>query len=226
MTKAKSAVRSTRPRPQLDRDVIVEAGLKLAALGTGDGISFRKLGEELGADPTAIYRHFRSKEELMHALLDRLLARVAEGTSTKVGWRRSLRDNAAATLDILVAHPAVGIEAGTRSTGGPAERDMVELILSALTEAGLSGADVVRFYSVYAGYCLAFASASAAGRLIEDESFDNDEFWVPDLGRIDSERHPNVAIHAKKLMELRDREVFLAGADVILDAIEAAARKS
>lgn len=226
MTKAKSAVRSSRPRPQLDREVIVEAGLKLAALGASDGISFRKLGEELGADPTAIYRHFRSKEELMHALLDRLLAVTAEQVSPELGWRQRLRDNAARTLDILVAHPSVGIEAGTRSTGGPAERDMVELILAALTEAGISGPDIVKFYSVFAGYCLAFASASAAGQLIEDESFDNDEFWVPDLGRIDSERHPNIAIHAKKLMELRDRDVFLAGADVILDAIETAAHKA
>ena len=47
-------------------------------------MSVRRLGAELGADPTAIYRHFRDKDELVLALLDRLLAQV-EGRADVTG---------------------------------------------------------------------------------------------------------------------------------------------
>ena len=68
--------RPARPRPQLDRESILDAGIRLAASGRADAVSVRRLGAELGADPTAIYRHFRDKDELVLALLDRLLAQV------------------------------------------------------------------------------------------------------------------------------------------------------
>ena len=90
--------------------------------------------------------------------------------------------------------------------------------------ARLSGETAVRFYSVYSGYCLAFASATSAGRLIGDVPSEIDSLWIGDLGRIETERHPHLAEHAGRLMELRDRTIFLTGIDVILDAIEAAAR--
>ena len=60
-------------RARLDRESIIAAGLELAASGTST-ISVRELGNHLGADPTAIYRHFRNKEQLMEALLDELIS--------------------------------------------------------------------------------------------------------------------------------------------------------
>ena len=41
--------------------------------GNPEPLTVRRLGKELGADPTAIYRHFRDKDELVRAVLDRLV---------------------------------------------------------------------------------------------------------------------------------------------------------
>ena len=38
----------------------------------------RRLGKELGADPTAIYRHFRDKDDVVVGALDRLIAECVE----------------------------------------------------------------------------------------------------------------------------------------------------
>jgi AcrR family transcriptional regulator len=63
----KSAVRT---KVKLDPERIIAAGLELAARPGVSAISVRELGTMLGADPTAIYRHFRSKDDLMRSLLD------------------------------------------------------------------------------------------------------------------------------------------------------------
>ena len=55
--------RTQRVRPQLDVATILEAALRLSGAGNPEPLTVRSLGNELGADPTAIYRHFRDKDE-------------------------------------------------------------------------------------------------------------------------------------------------------------------
>jgi AcrR family transcriptional regulator len=76
-----------RARPQLDADTIVDAALRLAGGGNTEMLTVRSLGKELGADPTAIYRHFRDKEELMKAVLDRVIADAVAAVDASLGWR-------------------------------------------------------------------------------------------------------------------------------------------
>ncbi len=215
--------RGARRRPQLDRETILDAGIRLAASGRADAVSVRRLGAELGADPTAIYRHFRDKDELVLALLDRLLAEVNARTGSAGDWRTRLRASAMATIEVMCDHPCVGVEAGTRSTNGPAERQAIENVLAAFAEAGLDDESAVRFYGVFTGYVLAFASALAAGRLNDAATGGPDDHWVEPLGRVDPAAHPHVARHAASLMRLTTDDVLSTGIEVILDAAEAAA---
>ena len=64
-------------------------------------ISVRDLGAHLGAIRPPIYRHFRSKEDLMKALLDELIAHEPrrESTAEPDDWRGRLRHLAVATLE-------------------------------------------------------------------------------------------------------------------------------
>ncbi|MFD8982275.1 TetR/AcrR family transcriptional regulator, partial [Streptomyces sp. NPDC059564] len=70
--------RSKRAGSQLTPDAIIEASLRIAARGSADAFTVRRLGEELGADPTAIYRHFRDKDELLLSVADRTLGEVLD----------------------------------------------------------------------------------------------------------------------------------------------------
>jgi AcrR family transcriptional regulator len=47
----------------LDREALVTAALRLAQRRDPVAMSFRAIGRELGADPTAVYRHFRDGNE-------------------------------------------------------------------------------------------------------------------------------------------------------------------
>ena len=77
-------------RVRLDRDRILDAA---EAIATSEGIgklTMRRLGAELGADPTALYRHFRDEKELLVELADRLFGRSLE-LDPSLPWRERFR---------------------------------------------------------------------------------------------------------------------------------------
>ncbi|UUT35959.1 TetR/AcrR family transcriptional regulator [Microbacterium elymi] len=158
-----------RAQTRLDREAIVAAGLELAASSGRATVSVRELGARLGADPTAIYRHFSSKEEVMRALLDAVIAEsVAAVQAEPADWEQRLRELATHTLRTFIRYPAIGAEATTLTTHGPGELSAIELMLDAFTRAGLNDQDVVRHYALLAQHSLSgaagIARAQAGGR--------------------------------------------------------------
>src|SRR5262245_56986813 len=98
-----------RPRAQLTPDAIVQAALHTAANSGAEGLTVRRLGHHLGADPTAIYRHFRDKDEILLEVADRLIRDMADRLPPDLGWRDRLEWIARQTLGIFLAHPAIGV---------------------------------------------------------------------------------------------------------------------
>lgn len=215
----------SRPRrPSLDREMIVDAALRLAQQPDPEAMSFRALGRELGADPTAVYRHFRDRNELVEAGLDRLIGQVAAAVPSALPWRERLRAAALTYFDVIVSHPVIGAEAGHRTTGGPGELAMLELLLEALDEAGLPRERVVSYYSLIAGYAASMAAAAAAYRLQDGRvELPSDQVWVGTAGLLDATRFPMAVELRDELAELRTEDVFSSGFELLLRNVEAAA---
>src|SRR4051794_1616415 len=70
------ARRTRRARGSLSPDVILEAAERVAEQGF-ETLSMRAVAARLGAVPMALYNHFATKEQLVAALLDRVLLRFA-----------------------------------------------------------------------------------------------------------------------------------------------------
>lgn len=222
----------TGPRKvRLNKARIVQAGLAVASENHSSTFSAKDLGEELGVDPTAIYRHFRNKGHLMEALLDELHARsVRSITAPPEDWRGQIRQLAAATLDEFSSHPSVAGEAMVVTTHGPGELAAVELFLSALTRSGLDGDDVVQHYALISSYVLSTASGIARSRA---ESFDDPDVdvaatdadmpWLDGPILADPRTHPHIAKFTVELAELKDREIYMLGIETLLNAAERAA---
>ncbi|MBS1699671.1 MAG: helix-turn-helix transcriptional regulator [Actinobacteria bacterium] len=210
-------------RARLDAGVIVAAGLELAESGVSS-ISVRELGTRLGADPTAIYRHFRSKDDLMRALLDDITLRGVESvTLPREDWRGRLRALAAATLDLYSRYPAVGAEATTLTTHGPGELGAIELMLEAFTIAGLDEDDVVRHYALLASHLISSAAGVARARA-DRGGGELDGPWFDEPPLADPRTYPRIAAHAIALASLRDSDLYFAGVELVLESAERAAR--
>lgn len=217
---------ATARKTRLDRQTIVAAALELAETPGVTAVSFRELGAHLGVDPTAVYRHFRSKDELNAALLEELTARaLARVTASPDDWRERLRQLASATLTEFERCPAIGVEAMAITTHGPAERRAIELMLDAFSRAGLAGEELIRHYALLALHSLAGGANMARARIDRGRGPEVDDTWLDRPIFADAREFPLLAAHATELAALRDRELFAAGVELVIESAERAAQR-
>ena len=79
-------------RGSLTKELIVSESLRLLDEGGVDGFSLPKLGRALGADQTAVYRHFASKDDLVLAIADRLIDEGLTGLEPRECWVDTLAE--------------------------------------------------------------------------------------------------------------------------------------
>lgn len=139
-----------RKRVSLSREVILETAMRLADSEGTSVLTLTRLGRALGADPTALYRHFRNKDELLLAMGDELMAEAVAGIEPGTGWVDTLRSAAWSVRRAYLARPALGAQSAARFTGGAAELRLVDTITAELTKAGLEPDAAAR-------HCRAFA---------------------------------------------------------------------
>lgn len=230
MTAARStparARRTAEGRTPLDRASIIEAGLRLAARPGTSSISVRELGAQLGADPTAIYRHFSSKESLMRSLLDEVTRMSLEHiTAEPEDWKARLTQLSIATQELYATYPAIGVEAVVLTTNGPGELDVIEFMLDAFSRAGLTGDELVRHYALLAAHILSNAGGIARDRSERGRDAREPSPWFEGPLLADPVRHPLIVSVSPQLRALEDRELYLLGVDTIIRSAERAARE-
>jgi AcrR family transcriptional regulator len=123
------------PRGSLNRKGIAIAALAVLDRRGVDGLTIRAVAHELGADPTALYRHFRDKADLLSDVGDRLLADV-QPPRPDATWREALEQVAHQFKAALTRH-AGGVALFAESPYTPAATGLIEQTLAHLTAKGL-----------------------------------------------------------------------------------------
>ncbi|MFI6586926.1 TetR/AcrR family transcriptional regulator [Embleya sp. NPDC050493] len=213
-------VRSKRTGTQLTPEAIIDASLRIAARGSSDAFTIRRLGEELGTDPTAIYRHFRDKDELLLSVADRTLGEVLDSIPDGLDWRDRLRALADGSLAVALKYPVVASTMASRTTRRPNEFRVVELILGMVTEAGLDGADAVLHYRMVGDSLLAYVGQRAAYLLFDPEVRASDESaWNVEYRLVDRQGFPHITRLSAELAEVSQDRVFHVRVEALITAI-------
>lgn len=71
--------RPTRTGTVLSERLIVETALRMLREHGSAGLSARRLGAALGADPSTLYRYFTGMDELTRAIGEELIGRALDG---------------------------------------------------------------------------------------------------------------------------------------------------
>jgi AcrR family transcriptional regulator len=92
---------------RLDRSQILDAAERIVGSEGAAALTLRRIGIELDTDPTAIYRHFRNKEELLTHLAARLFS-TEPAIDPALSWQDQLRTLIRHNVERYRAHPDLG----------------------------------------------------------------------------------------------------------------------
>jgi AcrR family transcriptional regulator len=124
-------------RTPLTRERVLQAAVELGDRGGIEALSMRKLGQELGVDAMALYRHVRGKDDLLDGLVEAIVGQI-EGPTAAADWKAALRAQAMSARNVMLRHPWARQVLEERGTGGPATLARVESALATLYEGGFS----------------------------------------------------------------------------------------
>ena len=97
----------------------------------------RRLGQALGVEAMALYRHVRDKDELLDGAVDTVVGEI-EHPAPSDDWRGGLRNLALAARAVMLRHPWVPPVLVTRPQVGPQTLRHLEAVMSILLGAGFS----------------------------------------------------------------------------------------
>jgi AcrR family transcriptional regulator len=216
-----------RRRAALSRAAIIEAALTIGAAEGGSALTFSRLGKELGADPTAVYRHFRDKDELVLALTNRMVEesvdRIKDADPETTGWRGWLRLVALSIRTVYLERPAIAVLAATRTSATPVETTSVERIIAVLHRAGLPVIEAAEVYRGLLDMTLAMTQCTASWTLLPAEVQEQDaKAWTVTYAMLPEAEFPHVHESVPRLAELNrdDGAVFELVLDLFLDGVQ------
>jgi AcrR family transcriptional regulator len=224
--------RST-PRNTLSREALLEAGLGIARREDLGKLTLKKLADEFGVTPMAVYRYFRNKAEIIDGVLDLFVREAAvtehQSAETPEDWKRWIRLTFHGMRRALLETPSVIPFLGTSYSFGPGAMAVLEETLAVLRGAGLSERAAVRAFLTLASYTIGAVGFQAAwqGPPSSDAEVELDPDFEERLRqsrlRFESARrssHPNIVELAPQLAEAMGEFPFEQGLDHILESLE------
>ena len=156
---------TTRRRP-LSRERILAAALELVDEQGIDALSMRKLGQSLGYEAMSLYNHVANKDDLLHGILDLVLAEMEPPDPQ--GGLPGIRASALSAHEALTRHPWAASMLMSPAGIRPARIAYMEGLLAALRGAGLSAETTYTAYHVLDAHIIGFSLwASTHGKMPE-----------------------------------------------------------
>jgi AcrR family transcriptional regulator len=196
-------------RGSLTPELIVKESLKLLDGEGLDGFSMPKLGRALGADPTAVYRHFPSKDDLILAIADQLIEDAMADLAPHVCWVDTVTDIVRRIRRTYCDHPAAASLAACRTTQRPAEMRSADTLIGAILDAGFEGRTAARVYRAIADFALAGAGGEAGFHALDTRLQEKDRTaWMRAYRAVDRAEHPHIWQLREELPAVTDDDVF------------------
>ena len=188
-------------RSTLSPDDFVRAAMELVDETGIVSLTMRALGERIGVDATAIYRHFPNKESLLDAMLDFILGEAANLEPTGATPRERILSVAVSVRAAMRRHPnlagAFAQATGDFANGLTISRRMI----AELRALGLTGEHLVRMYQSFEGYILGSSVFDTGGypetftirqsryRYLNEPEFDEVARTAGDVERVTEEAY-------------------------------------
>ncbi len=134
-----TTTRTETGRSRLSRDLVLRAAVELGDEGGLDALSMRKLGQQLGVEAMALYRHVRHKDDLLDGVVEAIVGEIRiSPPATGDDWKAALRTQILDARAVMLRHPWARRVLEDRGVGGPATLAYIESVLAILRAGGFS----------------------------------------------------------------------------------------
>jgi TetR/AcrR family transcriptional regulator, tetracycline repressor protein len=157
-----------------------------------DDLRMRRLGDELGVDPMAVYHYFPNKAALLDAVVERLFGEV-EIPARRGDWEEDLREIASAARTSMLRHGGALVLLATRPPSTPEAFTLLDACASILLDAGLSAEAAADGVDLLGRLLIGHLVAEAGSTPGADPDDDVDDRHAEAQAALDPERFPALA---------------------------------
>jgi AcrR family transcriptional regulator len=125
------------PRLPLSRERVLRAAVALADEVGADAISMRRIAQELGVVPMALYKHVASKDELLDGMIDVVVGEIdppADGPD----WKTTIRRRVLSARAALLRHPWASRVIESRAEATPTVMAYMDSMIGIFRAGGFS----------------------------------------------------------------------------------------
>jgi AcrR family transcriptional regulator len=236
---AKRASKRTAAGSGLTADRIRDEALRLIDAEGLESFSTRRLGAALGCEAMAIYWYYPSKDALLDAVVEALIARLPlepsvravrpgapSESSAPADWIDALRKLAHAYRRLAHQHPHAFPLLATRRFATEGTWRFLEGLFELARRGGLDDRQTARFFRVVSSYCSGVALDELAGLKEAERAQKGTEEAPPVQAAAASDEFPRLAAVSSWLEPAHFDDVFVFGLELLLGALERAPQES
>jgi TetR/AcrR family transcriptional regulator, tetracycline repressor protein len=213
-------------KDRLSRATVAEHALKLADAEGLDSVTIRRLAQELGVTPMALYWHFKNKDELLLGIVDHALAGVKATRDPSDPWQHQLRAMVEALIAVMREHPSLtdmlwAVDMRMGASFARATNDALELLI----RGGYSLDEGYWAASYLLHGCIGLVSAQPGcpATMTPAQAVEWRRQKRLSLEQLPQSEYPMLVAFARTLEDEPDVDrYFRFGVDLLMGAIEAA----
>ncbi len=201
---------------RLDRELILEIAREIADRDGVQALTLRRLGRELGADSTAMYRYFRSKADLLSAMIDQTFFEVPE-PDPDADWRANLRGLMVAWWRIYRIHEGLSAVMAGQPDDEPRLFHLTEWTVRELVRAGVPHDEIGLYHQTIYNHTVGNGLVAAFSPWLTTPELRDEQRRI--YAALDPRTFPNSALAARTIYP-ETEDAYLFSVDLLLDAIE------
>jgi AcrR family transcriptional regulator len=124
-------------RAPLSRDRVLRAAIALADDAGIDSVSMRRLAQELGVVPMALYKHVANKDELLDGMVDVIVGEI-DPPAHGADWKDAIRQRILSARRSLLRHRWASQVVETRPHATPVVLDYMDSLIGMFRAGGFS----------------------------------------------------------------------------------------
>jgi TetR/AcrR family transcriptional regulator, tetracycline repressor protein len=203
---------------QLSREQVLAAALGLLDEAGLEQLTMRRLAAALGVQNGATYWHFRSKQALLEAMADSLLAGLTAGLDTESPWTERITELARRLRRALLSRRDGARLFSAAFFPLPSALAYGEAVIAALGESGLSSRDAAWAADTLTYYVVGHTIEEQLAVALPGSGHDATARLT---GAVDPQRHPHMYAALAHIPAPHHQEHFDYGLHLIVNGIRA-----